>query len=412
MNTKYIISIICIAFFSIGTYAQVKISAEIRPRTEFNHGVKTPAYEDQKASLLTSQRSRLNLSFQNENFAIGMVLQDVRLWGSEPQLTTNGNNVTYLHQAWAEWFIDQSFSIKAGRQELAYDDQRILGSVGWAQQARSHDIVLFKYRGDFNMHLGLAYNNSSLNNNFYNGPDAYKAMQFLWLNRKGESYTASILLLNNGVPYWKNDIQTEQGIRYSQTLGTHIQTKLAGIDLTGNLYYQLGKDVTNRSISALNVSIDGTFALSDKANIGGGYEHLSGTDQTETEYNYSFNPLYGTNHKFNGFMDYFYVGNHINNVGLNDLYIKGNVKPGKVKFNGSMHFFGADGIIVDQNKGLGTELDLWFGYTHKGQVQLDFGYSHLFASDALYAIKGIPENNESNNWAWMMLTFKPTLFEK
>jgi len=295
---------------------------------------------------------------------------------------------------------------------LAYDDHRILGNVGWAQQARSHDLALFKYTGEFNLHLGVAYHNSSLNSNIYTGPDAYKAMQFLWLNRKGESYTASILFLNNGVPYWKDQTQTDQGIRHSQTLGTHVKTNLVGIDLAGNLYYQFGKDVIDRSISALNISIDGTFALNETAAIGGGFEHLSGTDQSETEKNHSFNPFYGTNHKFNGFMDYFYVGNHINNVGLNDIYIKGNIKPGKVKFNGSLHFFSADGEIVDNSKGLGTEIDLWCGYSHSGQVQLDFGYSHLFASDALYAIKGVAENNESNSWAWVMLTFKPTLFAK
>ena len=34
--------------------------------------------------------------------------------------------------------------------------------------------------------------------------------------------------------------------------------------------------------------------------------------------NNSFTPFYGTNHKFNGHMDYFYVGNHIGNVGLRE----------------------------------------------------------------------------------------------
>jgi hypothetical protein len=34
----------------------------------------------------------------------------------------------------------------------------------------------------------------------------------------------------------------------------------------------------------------------------------------------------------------------------------------------------------------------------------------MFAKDALYAIKGIEENSTGNSWAWVQLTFKPTLF--
>ncbi|MDZ7608893.1 MAG: hypothetical protein U5K79_25710 [Cyclobacteriaceae bacterium] len=38
------------------------------------------------------------------------------------------------------------------------------------------------------------------------------------------------------------------------------------------------------------------------------------TDLTDTN-DKSFNPLYGTNHKFYGYMDYFYVGNSHGQVG-------------------------------------------------------------------------------------------------
>jgi len=401
-------------------YAQVKISAELRPRTEYNHGVKTPAVEDQDPSVITSQRTRLNLDFKNESFAFGMVMQDVRRWGDERQLTADANKDLYLHQAWGEWFIDNNFSLKVGRQQLVYDDHRILGSVGWAQQARSHDLALFKYTGKINVHLGLAYYNQNLNNNIYNGPNAYKRMQFLWLNHKSENYSASVLFLANGKSYWKDADQTEQGVKCGRTLGTHVKTEVSGIKLAGNFYYQFGEDVIRQDfgtpdgsidISAYNFSIDAMMGLSEIVNVGAGYEVLSGTDQTGSDKNNSFAPLYGTNHKFNGFMDYFYVGNHGNNVGLHDIYLKANAKPGKVKFNGAIHFFSADGDIENHSKGLGTEIDLWCGYSHKGQVQLDFGYSHMFASDALYAIKGVSSNNTGNSWAWVQLTFKPTLFE-
>ncbi|TRX70466.1 alginate export family protein [Carboxylicivirga sp. M1479] len=422
MKIKNILLLAVLLLASSSLYAQVKISAEVRPRTEYSHGVKTPATDATDGSLITSQRTRLNFDFKNEAFAIGVVMQDVRNWGAEPQLVTgtlnkydleksNGSNFTYLHQAWAEWFMSQKFSLKAGRQQLVYDDHRMLGSVGWAQQARSHDVAVFKYTGNFNVHLGLAYNNSYTNSNIYVGDDYYKRMQYLWLNRKGDSYSASFLFMSVGRPYWENVEMTEQGVRCTRTAGTHIKTKLAGINLAGNFYYQFGEDVAGKDVSAMNISVDAMAPLGDKFNVGGGYELLSGTDQSELNDNNSFNPFFGTNHKFNGLMDYFFVGNHIDNVGLHDIYVKANAKPGKVKFNAALHFFSAHGEVATGNQGLGTELDLFCGYSHKGKVQLDFGYSHMFAGDGLYDVKNVANNDAANNWAWVMLTFKPTIFE-
>ena len=42
--------------------AQFKFSGEFRPRTEFSHGYGSLAADDQKVSLFTSQRTRLNTS--------------------------------------------------------------------------------------------------------------------------------------------------------------------------------------------------------------------------------------------------------------------------------------------------------------------------------------------------------------
>ncbi|WP_430810901.1 MULTISPECIES: hypothetical protein [unclassified Carboxylicivirga] len=413
MKIKNIICVTIILLSYSTGYAQFKLSAELRPRSEYSHGLKTPATDDTKGSFITSQRTRLNLDFKNEDFAIGIVMQDVRNWGAEQQLTDNANRDLWLHEAWAEWFIDPQFSLKAGRQQLVYDDHRMLGSVGWAQQGRSHDVAVFKYSGLFNAHLGLAYNNSSLNSNIYRGPDAYKAMQYLWVNRIGDSYAASFLLMNLARPYWVDAEQLDQETTQTTTIGTHLKTSLGEVQLAGNFYYQFGKNpaINETDISAFNVSVDATTALNDIFNVGGGYELLSGTDQEGADKNNSFNPFFGTNHKFNGLMDYFFVKNHINNVGLHDIYLKADAKPGKVKFNAALHFFSAHGDMVSGNQGLGTELDIFCGYSHKGRVQLDFGYSHMFAGDGLYEVKGVENNDAANNWAWVMLTFKPTLFE-
>jgi hypothetical protein len=74
----------------------------------------------------TAQRTRLNALFSTEGIQTKLVLQDVRYWGSQPQLVANEDYATSVHEAWAEVNAFSNFSLRAGRQELVYDDHRIL----------------------------------------------------------------------------------------------------------------------------------------------------------------------------------------------------------------------------------------------------------------------------------------------
>ena len=65
-RNTYLLLMLLFVFFTSNLSAQDEgseftLSGEIRPRTEFSHGYKTlVADENQKASLFTSQRTRLN----------------------------------------------------------------------------------------------------------------------------------------------------------------------------------------------------------------------------------------------------------------------------------------------------------------------------------------------------------------
>ena len=127
--------------------------------------------------------------------------------------------------------------------------------------------------------------------------------------------------------------------------------------------------------------------------------------------NKAFTPFYGTNHKFNGFMDYFYVGNHANSVGLVDIYAKIKTKLGeKSSLTAFVHNFSANGEIGDGvDKQLGTEIDLVYGHKLNKDVTIGAGYSQMLASEGLETLKSNATGN-GNNWAWLMITIKPTLF--
>ncbi|MDO9615998.1 MAG: hypothetical protein Q7J86_15935 [Bacteroidota bacterium] len=404
MKRPFYISFLCL-FLVTQAKAQFSLSGEFRPRTEYSHGFGTLAAEDQKASLFTSQRTRLNFDFKMDLLKVGLVLQDVRTWGSQPQQVANQDFATSVHQAWAEINFTPEISLKAGRQELAYDDHRILGNVAWAQQARSHDVALFKYAKKVNVHLGIAHHeNTNRKDNIYDGPDAYKNLQFLWINQKTAGLSWSLLFLNNGKPVTEG---IEQKSKYSQTFGTHLEIPMDKLAFSGNFYFQTGEDGARKSLNAYNLMAEATYKSSEKTQWQLGYEILSGTDYDIEEKNASFTPLYGTNHKFNGFMDYFYVGNHLSSVGLADAFAKFATSKNKTTFNADLHFFASTAKISETaDNYLGTEIDLSLTQTINPATKITFGYSQMFGSESLEILKG-GSKGTTNNWAYLMISVTP-----
>lgn len=404
MKRSIFAGILCL-FMGSQVMAQFSLSGEFRPRTEYSHGYSTLATEDQDPSLFTSQRTRLNFDYKMDLLKVGLVLQDVRIWGNQPQQVSNEDFATSVHQAWAEMNLSKTLALKVGRQELAYDDSRIFGHGGWNQQGRSHDVALLKFSGKVNIHLGIAHHeNTNRKDNLYDGPDAYKDLQFLWINRKTDKFNLSLLFLNNGKPVM---IGTEQKSKYSQTFGTHVEIPVDKVAFSGHLYFQRGEDGANKSLNAYDLMAEATYKVTEMSHFLVGYEILSGSDYNQIEKNNSFTPFYGTNHKFNGFMDYFYVGNHLNNVGLSDGYVKFATSKNKTAFNADVHFFAsAAKISATADNYLGTELDLTLTQTLNPVTKIAFGYSQMFGTESMEIVKG-GSKNAFNNWAYLMISVTP-----
>ncbi len=180
------ITLALFTFLVTNTFAQLKIDAELRPRFEYRHGYKTLFPDNSDPAAFVSQRTRLIAGYKTENLDFYLSIQDVRVWGDVPQLNTSDNNGFTIHQAWAKISLADNLALKAGRQEIIYDDSRFFGNVGWAQQARSHDVALFKYhKNSFNMDIGFAFNQNgeTLTETTLTVPKTYKALQYVWFHK-------------------------------------------------------------------------------------------------------------------------------------------------------------------------------------------------------------------------------------
>lgn len=402
---------------AIPVNAQLKLDAEVRPRFEYRHGFGTLFPDNADASSFISQRTRLNAGFKKEYLNFYISVQDIRVWGDVPQLNKADRNGFGVHQAWGEILFNPEFSLKLGRQVLSYDDQRIFGGVGWAQQARSHDVALLKYsKNNSSFHFGAAFNQDGESNtgNLLTTANTYKSIQYGWFHQKWESVSASFLFLNNGLQFTDDVDADNNETRFSQTIGTHLKYAKEKLGLMSNLYYQFGNDVGNNDLSAYLLSLEASYKLDPKWSLIFGGELLSGNDNggPSNGENKAFTPFYGTNHKFNGLMDYFYVGNHANNVGLVDLYVGSKVVLGeKTSLNARIHNFSAAADILNtDSKQLGVEADFVLNYNFKKDINIQAGYSHLFASEGMEILKDNFDDN-ANFWGWVMVTIKPTLFQ-
>ncbi|MEL7219827.1 MAG: alginate export family protein [Bacteroidota bacterium] len=408
-----------VLLFLVTHQAQAQFTAdlEIRPRAEFRNGFKALKSDGDDPAFFVEQRSRLYFQYSEEKIKVKLVLQDVRLWGENSQIFKTDNALFNVFEAWGSYKLGDKSLIKVGRQALDYDNARILGNLAWAQQARSHDLAKYEYNADqFKLHIGAAFNQEDLNSRpeparltstFYSGVNNYKTMQYVWVNQKYDQGNTSLLILNNGVQ------AADSTINFSQTVGLYSKNKFGKIGLTGELYHQFGQAISGVDLSAWMVSL----ALShhgDKNTFTIGGDHLTGTASGSTQSN-SFTPLYGTNHKFYGLMDYFYVGNPFGDVGLTDLYAKWKVTiKNKSSLAVHLHQFlsgvdlSAEFTSAPENT-LGTEVDLVYNLQVDKAVNLKIGYSQMFATSSMELLKG--GNQELfQNWGWVMLTIKPRLF--
>ncbi|MFT6867283.1 MAG: hypothetical protein ACJA08_002123 [Cyclobacteriaceae bacterium] len=420
MKKIFYLSALFVALIGYKAQAQFTMSAEVRPRTEFRNGFKTLTSESKEASFFTEQRSRLYLDYASDAFKFKLAFQDIRVWGETTQIFKEEYGKTAISEAWGQYYVNPSISIKAGRQIISYDNQRFLGGLEWAQQGRRHDAVLFIYEGLENktkLHLGFAYNqdDDKAEPTFLQGEGAgyysvagnYKTMQYGWFNKSFADASISILALNAG---YQNADTT---VSFKQTLGLTGSTKLGGLSIGGDFYYQMGEQ-GGKDISAVLAGINAT--IKTKATpLTFGVEYVSGDNNTANKTNNAFSPDFGTNHAFNGYMDYFYVGPANGAVGVTDLYLKTafKVAEGTLKIN--IHEFltgstqkAGDGSELE--KAMGTEIDLVYSKTLKGGVTWNLGYSQMLATDTMEALRG-GEKGALQCWAWTMITFKPTLFK-
>ncbi|MBW3468508.1 alginate export family protein [Arthrospiribacter ruber] len=430
---KFSFGLLLLSLLCSDLHAQFSIDGQYVQRSEFRNGFGRLLSESEEPFAFLAHRARLQARYDMDYFSFYMSIQDIRVFGSTPQVKASDNFLS-VHEAWAMAKIKENWKVKIGRQELNYDNFRFLGNLDWALQARAHDFLLFLHeKEDMKFDFGGGYNqtNMALTDQPFFTPNQYRVAQMARYENKWGKVSFSALFWNDGREWQTTDPQTgaitDKGVRYRSTLGVPTLRYNSGNSQVSAFYYhQFGETLSGRSLNAYNFSLayNHTIPINREEGkiwtLSAGLEHISGDDPT-TASNNAYNPLYGTNHIFNGYMDLFYVGGaHENTVGLQDYFIKSRYAFNKNFFlQADYHLFysGVDIFYLGndfpstlpEGRYFGSELDLTLGWIVNDAFSVQGGYSQFFATDVFQRFQGVANPKGTQNWAYLMLIFRPTM---
>ena len=219
------------------------LSGQIRHRSEVNGKVDLADSGAPRYHLL---RTRINASFTPlDDVKVFIQVQDSRLFGGEDAAkgrgTLDGNaDALDFHQAYfvVDNLFGTAFRLKLGRQELAYGNQRLVGSVGWSNVGRTFDAAVAAYRTDaVSVDVFTAQLQGSTVNTFsQNLHGLYSTF------RLAEAHLADAFVLlddNRDVVAGGPEAGTKKLQRY--TLGAYLHGKPAPFDYAFEAVYQSGK---------------------------------------------------------------------------------------------------------------------------------------------------------------------------
>jgi len=361
-----------------------------------------------------------------------------------------------LHQAFIFIGNHKEFplSLKLGRQELVYGDQRSLGHFRWNNNARTFDAAKLRYQSKYfgvdAFTGGLVYNDNNNFNRSHLNADHFSGLYFnfptLATNEIVEAflYSRNVTVASARVnldavnnPYagvaapFRNP-----GKQDLYTGGLRVKSKplaYGAWDYGVELMHQFGNRASTGPV-ALSAVVAGAARLHQNAyaailqggytwtnsawqhRLGLTYSYASGDKSATDQTSQTFQNLFATTHLFYGYMDL----NSLQN--LNDLRLAYTFKPKNnmsVGLEGHLHSLdrttdawynvagvaraggaanAGTGYAISPNfsKQLGQELDAYFGWHFIPSTQLEVGVSRYFRGNYIKQSLAIPGSKNAN----------------
>jgi len=352
-----------------------------------------------------------------------------------------------LHQAYATLGNHKEFplSLKVGRQEMSYGEERLIGAFGWNNIGRVFDAAKVRWQtpwfgADFFVSRPVIPEDNRFNvNNDYEYFSGIYANTPLIPKHSLEVYFLSRNASPQAVAAEPSPQFPQPSARDIYTLGFRLKSnvgELAGFDYTLEAAGQLGNFRDPRAGApterleqqAYMVVAQGGYTFEEtwaKPRLGLEYAHGSGDSDPHDNKHQTFDNLFPTNHKFYGYMDFISLQN------IHDVRAIFQIKPhprvslaveGHGFWLADTHdsFYGANGVArggtaatpgtgygVNPNYDnfVGTELDAVAGVAVTRFAQLELGYGHFFVGNYVASsLSAATRGAVDANWVYVQAT--------
>lgn len=409
--TNVLIFVIISAFSIAAAHAATvdwKLSGQVRVRWELDKKGFARNLDVKEFGLL---RTRLGVdAVVDSNARVFIQIQDSRMFGAP----INGTEVSGtgefarnvdLHQGYVQ--INRLFAsgpgLRAGRFELSFGNQRLMGASDWTNSGRSWDGVLLLIG-----HPNLALTGFYLKRVELNNPQTDEDFSIFGANSVFRSISSEFLLVYEHDANKPSLLNSENQLD-RLTLAFYTRQVRNAVDFEMNAAYQAGDILLVNPSSAIDASISAfliaaelgyNFTAPIKPRLAAGIDYTSGDKRTVDDEWKAFNNLYYTGHKFRGYMDYFLASTPL---GLTDFMIRGSIKPSPLWDIGlDFHHFRTSAKYVAEaveTNSVGNEVDFIVTTTAIKGATLQAGVATFIPTDD-YLMTG---NHDNGFWAYTSL---------
>jgi hypothetical protein len=323
-------------------------------------------------------RSRVSMQGRwEEGFRLFLQVQDVRFWGEETSNRDRSADAVDFHQAFLE--VDDlpgvGGRIRAGRQEVSLGEGRFISAPDWGQAGQSFDGVLWSREAGAR-ELELLYLRVREGSSDVHDTSAdFTAISFATPIRNLGSL--QILAIH--------DRSTDEMETRQTTLGPTWKWEKAELALRAQGMLQFGERA-GRDVSAHMLALSaGIQVLKGRGTLTFWYDRLSGdSDPTDSD-DRAFSTLFGARHRYYGRGDYFLtIPEDTGYLGLQDAAVKLALRPDpRLRLNLDFHSFRTTEVGGLSSQTLGEEVDFWASYLFRDVLQLEAGFSVIWAGTAM-----------------------------
>lgn len=413
---------------------KLKISLHLRHRLEYQENKDfTDNLEGTDHDAFHLLRTRLNIDFQPiKMFRAFLQLQDSRYWNDEQVGANTPNGYGFFEddldfrQAYADIILPlgkhRSITLRIGRQELIYGNERLIGGFNWNNVAQTFDGVNMILKWNRLQLDTFLVRKVLIDTDAWNDWDENDTLFGTYLQTKIQAHKIEAYYLfrdttstNTGTaPTNSNLDESTIGLRLVGKKIGGIKDKngkpQSGLNYTLEMAYQFGKAGfaqarENIEAFAFIAMIGYTLPHKLKPTFGVEINYGSGDRSPNKGTVRTFDNLFPTNHKFYGFFDLASLRN------LVDIVLHFKMKPSKKSFlridlhflnlANSRDFFYTAGRAPRAFTGsttgpedVGIELDIVGNYKFSPNFSLQAGFSQFWVGDYLKKAIGRKDNGE------------------